>query len=1403
MMLEKLSAYVKKHGPLRPWQTEWIDVMNDRKDTRESNTSACTGAGKSTVQLIAPWITDGKRVAYIFPSLELLKQFHREYLVPNYVKNVVYNATEETLKNVPRVDPSDLIRKNEFVFLTTYNSAPLLFVELSVSNQLDVLVVDEAHHTIAEGYQTESYEFVKKVYHFSATLPEDMEVHFKLSLLEGIRKKYVRDFHIEIMVGLEEERSMNVITYLKEVMRKTGNKKAMVFTSYTAERKDSELNSVVDFVNAYKDEEDVWIRGITAETPNRTLLIKEFEKSNDDKLHVLVSCRTIGEGVDTKETNIVCFWNATESKVAIIQRLGRGLRRYSGDREQPETTVFIPVFLNREVYESAKGDAEKIRELFAEVIQAGKNGDFQSIFNILGALKDEEASRNDELFDEIRAYPGEKRGSKKDRKSEEEGEEGESEEGRSEGDEGSEEEGEEGESEEESEEGRSEGDEGSEEGRSEGDEGSEEGRSEGDEGSEEGRSEGDEGSEEDSEEGNEEGYKRKEKKVRIGFSDAFKIMIDVHPDEIETLGENLTVKIQQKIEYTRLSLEQRVLEKWRKNCEWAIAYCDKSGIERKNYFPKKDNEYQETKINQDLHEYRKTLRKGKFYESVNVLINSHGFELWLKIQSHEEKALEKWKKYCEWSLLYCDKNGIEHKHYTPSQTSSIAEIKKIERALSHYRNAINKKDTSKVYESINMLIRSYGFIKWIDNLQSYEERALEKWKEHCEWAVVYCEKNGFERQHYFPDGKDTVEKKLQGQLEHYRATLNGKGGGGKIYDSVNNLILSYGFEKWLKLQTNEEKSLKKWKESCVWAVAYCEENGIERKNYLPSAYSQINEVKKLGVQVSNYRSALSGTTQGKIYQSVNDLILSYGFEKWLKLQTNEDIALEKWKTHCEWAVAYCEENEIERRDFFPSKEKKEQENVGKQVSSYRDALSGTTQGKTYQCVNDLILSYGFEKWLKLQTNEEKSLEKWKEYCEWAVAYCEKNGIEKKKYKPNEKSNQADVKKVGKQISHYRTALSGNGRGKTYQSVNSLVRSYAFTRWFDDLLQLHSNDTESVSSKTSSSSKKTSSTFNPTTISNEELDSLGITALKEVGKYYSVSGYSKYTSSNKQELVQKIIEKRALAGDTQSVQTTTTTTPKKPSKKSLVEEATNLGIDVKTKDMIPVLQEKIAKRKKDMETAHPTIVNAPPKENTNKVQKTKSQLEIFHNKYKKMTSTNLHAHFTKNPAEWHAYHAVSHENEASYGDKVPIQSVIEYLSAQKNKKVKTVVDLGAGTGRLEKAFEDGKKFKVIGFDHVSVHPNILEKDFADTGLEDECAHYVVMCLAMWGTMEDKVNYLEEVHRILDDQGKLIIVESFKKWVEEDAETRVQKNRLKELLEQSRFLVEEVAEGKFLRMVARKM
>lgn len=63
----------------------------------------------------------------------------------------------------------------------------------------------------------------------------------------------------------------------------------------------------------------VILRGITTETKGRRQLLSEFDSSPDDVVYVLASCRTIGEGIDTKHADMVMFASPKDSSTAVQQ----------------------------------------------------------------------------------------------------------------------------------------------------------------------------------------------------------------------------------------------------------------------------------------------------------------------------------------------------------------------------------------------------------------------------------------------------------------------------------------------------------------------------------------------------------------------------------------------------------------------------------------------------------------------------------------------------------------------------------------------------------------------------------------------------------------------------------------------------------------------------------------------------------------------------------------------------------------------------------------------------------------------------------------------------------------------------------------------------------------------------
>jgi hypothetical protein len=67
------------------------------------------------------------------------------------------------------------------------------------------------------------------------------------------------------------------------------------------------------------DYQRVRLEGVTAEDGKRQQLLQQFDATPDDEVFVLASCCTIGEGVDTKNTDMVFFTDPRGSDSATIQ----------------------------------------------------------------------------------------------------------------------------------------------------------------------------------------------------------------------------------------------------------------------------------------------------------------------------------------------------------------------------------------------------------------------------------------------------------------------------------------------------------------------------------------------------------------------------------------------------------------------------------------------------------------------------------------------------------------------------------------------------------------------------------------------------------------------------------------------------------------------------------------------------------------------------------------------------------------------------------------------------------------------------------------------------------------------------------------------------------------------------
>ena len=348
----------------------------------------CTGSGKTRIILRIPSLCQTKRNVFIFPTIALIDQFKKDYL--DEFTQFFKNWHEVSTNGISDRKLKKILAQKEFCIVTTYLSLPKV---LSESKYIDALIFDEAHHVGAPGCDNAIAENMSKIgcqFRASATPKDDEDNCFTYSFAQAVKDGRCRDYNIYSFIKkIRNEHELS--QYLLDHLVKTGNGRVMAFTRWTeADREDS--TSVHKFYDAYyRSITDCggWIRKITAETSSqeRTAILTEFDAIPDGRLALLVSCKTINEGVDSRNANVAFFVDTDKSTVTIIQRIGRATRPYRLNGQliddQRPGTVMVGMYISIEKYEGKT--PEQIDELLKQ--EMSENGDFGPIFRVLAALK--------------------------------------------------------------------------------------------------------------------------------------------------------------------------------------------------------------------------------------------------------------------------------------------------------------------------------------------------------------------------------------------------------------------------------------------------------------------------------------------------------------------------------------------------------------------------------------------------------------------------------------------------------------------------------------------------------------------------------------------------------------------------------------------------------------------------------------------------------------------------------------------------------------------------------------------------------------------------------------------------------------------------------------------------------
>lgn len=437
-------------GVDRPIQTTAISNVTKLLQTHsECLVKMFCGTGKSRV--IKRIIIEQNKLlsVVVFPSLALIRQFTKDYLVNIGAKYGLLNVSSEELADIQSTtEPKEIqhfinntkTKKQKKIICVTYQSLQVL---LDVGDtKIGIMCFDEAHRTTGPEtkelvYGDEYCEKYEKRVFFTATPvnangitmfdreQDEMGTYgdcgplaCEYTYLQGLRNGFLSLFELRVDIYTKDA-VVNIYESIARAILTTGNTRVLTFHADVLEESKSET-SVLRFVNKAKFMEafqsvcakefpdkigkftvsNVTFTSITASTKNKDEILGAFDTCCDDEIYIVSSCRTIGEGVDTKKANMCVFVDPKSSVISIIQNIGRICRKIEGTDRQP-ATILVPVCIEWEKYVAVGDDAEKQDSLIREQLNHRDNGDYNAIMNIVAALKQEDP----ELYELCLKYP--------------------------------------------------------------------------------------------------------------------------------------------------------------------------------------------------------------------------------------------------------------------------------------------------------------------------------------------------------------------------------------------------------------------------------------------------------------------------------------------------------------------------------------------------------------------------------------------------------------------------------------------------------------------------------------------------------------------------------------------------------------------------------------------------------------------------------------------------------------------------------------------------------------------------------------------------------------------------------------------------------------------------------------
>ena len=176
------------------------------------------------------------------------------------------------------------------------------------------------------------------------------------------------------------------------------------------------------------------------------------------------------------------------------------------------------------------------------------------------------------------------------------------------------------------------------------------------------------------------------------------------------------------------------------------------------------------------------------------------------------------------------------------------------------------------------------------------------------------------------------------------------------------------------------------------------------------------------------------------------------------------------------------------------------------------------------------------------------------------------------------------------------------------------------------------------------------------------------------------------------------------------------------------------------------------------------VDAKVSYTTSERQYSESFINNVHRLANSSNSNTTHERYMKNRSEFEEYHRQREIAKTSWVED-PVDRVAQIIRSMSSRYIR-IADLGCGVNKLKTVVDATRN--VQGIDHVNISSDetVIEADISNLNgiVEDNSIDVAVFCLSLWGT--NYRDYFSEAHRILDSDGKVIIVEPSSKFGEHE-------------------------------------